>query len=519
MVAGVAWAALQLQLALLLSLIPLALWHLVWRPRAMASSLARQGLRGSPYCFLLGSMPEANRLVAAAGRRGAPPLNAGSHDIVPMLLPLFHAWVAKYARVGIMFQGRTFLYWIGPIPAIFTIELELIKQVLTDRSGMFRKDFIIPVMKTLIGNGLVLINGDDWKRHRKVVLPAFKHDKLKCMSLVTAEVTGQMIQQWHDETKQCDGEAAEIDLIPALNDLTAEIISRVAFGMRQSQQVVEAKEVLCIMREIEKICATGVLQAPIQWRQDHGHHASSGATEDAKGSHSQGYGDDLIGLLLDAWLSEQPGSGKTLSTQEVIDEFKTFAVGQETTATLIVWAMFLLSVHPQWQEKVREGILRECPGCELLGADVLGKLKLLHMVLLETSRLYPSFVYIQRRTSSDVLLGGISVPQGTVISIPIIMLHRDKEIWGPDADEFNPARFENGVSRAANDPKALLSFSLGPRACIGQNLGIMEAQVVIAMILRKFSFTLSPKYVHKPKFLIALTPKLGTPLIVRNMTG
>ncbi|KAL6878369.1 hypothetical protein ACP4OV_012539 [Aristida adscensionis] len=520
--ADVAWAALHL--ALLLSL-PLALWHLLWRPRAIASSLARQGVRGPPYRFLAGSMPEAKRLVAA-GRRGVPPLHAASHDIIPVLLPQFHRWVAEY--------GRTFLFWIGPIPAIFTLDLELIKQVLTDRTGMFPKDFMIPVLKNLFGNGVILINGDDWKRHRKVVLPAFNHDKLKSMSVVTAEVTGHMIQQWREQIKQTGAQTVEIDMIPAFCDLTEEIIGRVAFGMNRSQP--EAKQVVSAMREMQKLGTAATIQAPILWylptrsnfrvRQLNrllGTNIMSimqarVAAKDAKGG--DGYGDDLVGLLLDAWSSERPGNSETLSTQEVIDEFKTFfAAGQETTATLLVWAMFLLSVHPHWQEKVREEIFRECPDGELPNADVLGKLKLLHMVLLETSRLYPPIVYIQRRTGSNVVLAGISVPKGTVISIPIGMLHRDKEIWGPDADEFNPARFENGVSKAAKDPKALLSFSLGPRACTGQNFGIMEAQVVIAMILRKFSFSLSPKYVHKPKYLLSLTPKLGMPLIVSNLDG
>lgn len=100
----------------------------------------------------------------------------------------------------------------------------------------------------------------------------------------------------------------------------------------------------------------------------------------AKDAKCGGYGDDLVGLLLEAWSPEQQGRGETLSTQEVIDEWKTFfAAGQETTATLLVWAMFLLSVHPQWQDKVREEILKECGSGddgEVFNVEVLGKLKL-----------------------------------------------------------------------------------------------------------------------------------------------
>ncbi|XP_062209269.1 cytochrome P450 709B2-like [Phragmites australis] len=515
-----------LQLAALLALL-LALWRLAWRPLAVARSFARQGIRGPPYRFLAGSLPEARRLLMG-GRRVEPLDAADCHDIMPVVLPIFHRWVADY--------GRTFLFWIGPIPAVFSIDLQLIKQVLTDRTGLFAKDFMIPVLKVLFGNGAILLNGDDWKRHRKVVRPIFNPEKIKIMSKVTAEVTEEMMELWRMQIQQSgDKQAAEIDMTHAFNDLTTKINGRVAFGTSHK----EVKEIMALMREMQKHAATAMLDPPILWYLPTGRNLRMRrlnkllrskimsimqarlAAKRAKCGGDGGYGDDLLGLLLEAWTPERRGSGETLTTHEVIDECKTFFIaGQETLATILVWAMFLLAVHPQWQEKVREEVLREFfggDGSEAPNADVLAKMKLLHMVLLETSRLYPPIVYIQRRATSDVVLGGINVPQGTVISIPIGMLHRDKVVWGPDADDFNPMRFENGIAGAAREPKALLSFSLGPRVCSGQTFGIIQAQTAMAMILRKFSFSLSSKYVHKPKYLISLTPKRGMPLILRNL--
>jgi cytochrome P450 family 709 len=104
-----------------------------------------------------------------------------------------------------------------------------------------------------------------------------------------------------------------------------------------------------------------------------------------------GYGDDLLGLLLEAW-SPEPGrrhagsddegtTTTTLTTGEVIDECKTFfGAGQETTATLLVWTMFLLSTHPQWQDKVREEVLREFRG-DVPTTDTLSRLKLVRTQL------------------------------------------------------------------------------------------------------------------------------------------
>jgi PHYB activation tagged suppressor 1 len=91
----------------------------------------------------------------------------------------------------------------------------------------------------------------------------------------------------------------------------------------------------------------------------------------------------------------------------------------------------------------------------------------LNMTLLETLRLYSPVPFLMRKTASDTNQANIQVEKGTVILIPLAMMHRDKDVWGPDADEFNPMRFQNGTSRAAKYANSLLSFSYGPRACSG----------------------------------------------------
>jgi PHYB activation tagged suppressor 1 len=178
--------------------------------------------------------------------------------------------------------------------------------------------------------------------------------------------------------------------------------------------------------------------------------------------------------------------------------------------------MFLLSTHPEWQEKLREEVLTEC-GNDVPTGDMLNKLQLVNMFLLETLRLYAPVSAIHRRAGSDLEVGGIRVPEGTALAIPIATIHRDKEVWGEDANEFKPLRFEKGVTMAAKHPNALLSFSAGPRSCIGQNFAMIEAKAVIAVILQRFSFSLSPKYVHAPMDVITLRPKFGLPMILKSL--
>ncbi|ESR57874.1 cytochrome P450 709B2 [Citrus sinensis] len=137
-------------------------------------------------------------------------------------------------------------------------------------------------------------------------------------------------------------------------------------------------------------------------------------------------------------------------------------------------------VHQDWQAKLREEVLEYC-GIGIPDADILSNLKLVNMVLLEALRLY----------SPD-----------TWIVIPVFKIQKDKKYWIEDAEEFSPLRFINGVTKAARNPNAMLAFGAGPRACI--------AKTAIALILEKFSFSLSPDYKHTPP---------GTNLVLRHQNG
>ncbi|KAM0894088.1 hypothetical protein ACQ4PT_024696 [Festuca glaucescens] len=196
-----------------------------------------------------------------------------------------------------------------------------------------------------------------------------------------------------------------------------------------------------------------------------------------------------------------------MSMDEMIEECKTFYIaGHETTSLLLTWAVFLLTTHQEWQENLGEEVLREC-GKEIPTSQVLCKLKLVNMVILETLGLYAHVTAVQRKAGSDLEVSGIKVAKDTILATQIKTIHTDKEIRGEDAYEFKLQRFENGVVRAAKHPTAFMAFSTGPRACIGQNFTMTQAKIVLAMILQRFSISLSLKYVHAPKDVFTLQPR------------
>lgn len=139
-------------------------------------------------------------------------------------------------------------------------------------------------------------------------------------------------------------------------------------------------------------------------------------------------------------------------------------------------------------------------------------------ILYEALRLYPPAPVTERTSNTKTKLGDIEVRPSIVISIPIIMVHHDREYWGDDVEEFNPNRFSNGILKASkNNEVSLFPFGWGPRVCIGQNFALLEAKLALSLILQNFSFELSSSYVHAPIRHASIQPQFGAPLILHQV--
>jgi len=137
------------------------------------------------------------------------------------------------------------------------------------------------------------------------------------------------------------------------------------------------------------------------------------------------------------------------------------------------------------------------------------------LIIHETLRLYPPAVMLMRQTTKNVKLGTLDVPAGTQFFLALPSIHHDTDIWGKDANEFNPLRFNEPRNHLAS----FFPFGLGPRICVGKNLAIMEAKVALAMILRHYSFVVSATYLHAPRLLISMQPQYGAQLLLRRITS
>ncbi|CAN1828522.1 Cytochrome P450 709B2 [Linum perenne] len=309
-----------------------------------------------------------------------------------------------------------------------------------------------------------LRQGQNRPNHPQLLL-----NSLEVMINRMTSCTLQMISEWPSTSS-----SSEIELNSEFKKLTADIIAHTCFGT----SYLEGIQVFESMKHLQTRSAASLTNVFIPgtqylptlsnleiWKLDRELNNSLRSIVQNRrlrsNSGNNGYGDDLLGVMIDA----------KLKMKEIMGECRSFFFsGHQTTSNLLTWAVFLLSVHQEWQEILREEM---------------------NMVLLETLRLYSPALEAFRTTTQDMKLGNLDIPKGTSLFIPIIMIHRSRQLWGHDSNEFKPTRFENGVSMAANHPNAFLSFGIGPRVCIGQNFAMMQAKSVLAMILQRFSFTLS----------------------------
>ncbi|TYH15352.1 hypothetical protein ES288_A05G034800v1 [Gossypium darwinii] len=527
----------------------------IWlKPKSQERLLKQQGIGGRAYKLLVGDMKQFIKQITEAWSK---PINL-CHHIVPRVDPFTLDNVQKYGKISYC--------WTGTRPRLIIQDPEMMKEVLANKQGHFQKPPLNPQI-LILSRGISTLEGEQWYKRRKMINPAFHLEKLKVPSITSifflfvkrtkqvpliqlgfslflelffrgmvpifSVTCGQMIEQWKERASLQS--SCEIDVWPELQKLTADAISRTAFGSSYE----EGKKIFQLQKELISLTLeamqslyipgfrfiptkknqrrkklnkeiTSMLRNVIQRKE---HAMKTG----------QARANDLLGMLLQhnnqfAVLENTNGAEGKMTIDDVIEECKQFYLaGQETAASLLTWTIIVLvlALHPEWQEKAREEVLQVC-GKEL-EFEAINHLKIVTMILYEVLRLYPPVIAIYQHTNKEAQIKEISVPAGVDLTLPILLVNHDPGLWGEDAEEFKPERFSQGVSKASKDQLAFFAFGWGPRTCIGQNFAMIEAKVALAMILQHFSFKLSPSYSHAPYTVMTLQPQHGAQIILHQI--
>ena len=203
-------------------------------------------------------------------------------------------------------------------------------------------------------------------------------------------------------------------------------------------------------------------------------------------------------------------SGEKLDDRQIRDECIEFLIaGHETTSGLLSFAIYYLLKNPAILAKAQAEV------DSVLGTDLdarptyaqVNRLQYILQILKEALRLYPTAPAIAKRALADTMIGGqFPIHKRNMIVLHALAMHRDKGVWGEDADQFNPDHFTREAERAL-PPNAFKPFGTGQRSCIGRQFALQEAVLTLGLIVQRFKLVDHADYQLKVKEALTIKPE------------
>jgi cytochrome P450 len=396
---------------------------------------------------------------------------------------------------------------LGLTPAIVIGHPELAEEVLVARNHDYRKGPSTRRLGTLLGRGLLLSEGDQWLRQRRLMQPAFHRQRLARMaeSMISAAV--QMSRAWQD------GEVRAIN--QEMLEVTLRIVGHTLFGTEVSEDLDTIRRTGLVLNEHFRsrlytllILLPDTVPTPGNLRYQRALRELNELVFRIIGERraSGEPGTDLLGMLLAA--RDETGHG--MNDRQLRDEVLTLLLaGHDTTALALTWAWVLLARHPEVEARLHSDLDSVLPDAPPSLAD-LPRLKYADAVVTESLRLYPTAWAIAREAVRNTQIGGEHVAKGTSVLIVPWVMHRDERFF-EDPDEFRPERWLDGAAERL--PRlAYLPFGAGQRICIGSSFAQMEATLVLSTLARAFSLRLVAAEPVEPWPVVTLRTRRNVPM-------
>lgn len=428
-------------------------------------------------------------------------------------LPLPYGAFREFLRDPLGYQlrarerfGDVFRFRIGPLIAHFLYHPDHVRRVLIDHQKNYPRGWHYRLVRHLLGNNLVVSEGEYWRRQRRLAQPAFQRQRLSGYAQVMVDATSRMLARW----EQVAAAGEDLDIAAEMTRLALAIAGRTLFSRDPSEEADAVGQAFGVLaryleqrfnhpctslptwvptgnnRRMKKAARTlnGIVTALIQERRgegrDHG---------------------DLLSMLMQARDEE---TGEAMTEDQLRSEALTFLVaGHETTATALTWTWFLLASHASIRQRVRTEVASVLQG-RLPTIEDVSHLTTTRMVIEESMRLYPPIWALAREAAEEDEIDGYRIPARSTVLVSPFVTHRHPEYW-ERPEVFDPDRFT--AEQVAQRPKsAYFPFLGGPHQCIGNEFAMLEMRLIIAMVLQRFDVELLPGQAIQPKASITLRP-------------
>jgi cytochrome P450 len=420
------------------------------------------------------------------GDKRLPPTPSGSglRQLIRSPLSFFQSIATEY--------GDVVCYRPAPDTAYLINHPDYVRHVLLDNNRNYSKaTYSNMIFNKVIGEGLLTSEGEVWRGQRRMMQPAFHHTRLEQLDVMITEATNAMLDQWQ---RRC-AENQPVDLPREMAALTLTVTTRALFGVDLGDEVREVGEIVNRAASLlEKPSSPQVIQSVAELS------ALVDRIIEQRRRDFQDAGELLSSLLM----ARDEHTGAAMSNEQLRSQIMTLMLaGYETTASALTWTWYLLSRHPWAAERVRQEVRNALQGRPPRYSDI-EQLPYTRMVLNESLRLYPPAWTLGRRALGEDRIGGYYVAPGTVLAVCIYSLHRHPAFW-QEPERFDPERFspQNSVGRHRF---AYMPFGAGPRQCIGNNFGLMEACLIIACMAQRFELHMMPGVEAAPQALFVLRP-------------
>jgi cytochrome P450 len=385
-----------------------------------------------------------------------------------------------------------------------------VRHVLLDNAANYKKSELTRrLLEPGLGRGLLTSEGETWRRHRRIMAPAFDRHSLETYVPIITGVTSELLAGWDILPN-----SSEVDVGAAMMHTTLHIISRTMFSAnsREIVEVVErgVKQYQTAVRPhlLDLLGFPAWFTKLFAYRQ-----RGIAAFDEFDSTVDQLINDrarepnnkqkDLLARLVAA-RDVETGGGMT--AKEVRDEVVTiFMAGHETTAQALTWTWYLLSLHPSVEAKLHEELTTVLNGRTPQYEDI-ANLRYTRMVVEESMRLYPPAHTIAREPIAPDYMLGHRIPVGAIVLIVPWLIHRKASLWD-QPHRFNPERF------TAEPPRfSYIPFGAGQRICIGAAFAMTEAILILAMVAQRYRLRLKAAHPIEPQGLITLRPRYGMPM-------